>query len=1033
MTVNAQSATATLSGTVFDQTGAVVPGVNIAVISVAQAFERTATTNDEGVFIVPQLPPGNYTVKAERQGFNTAEQRNVILNVNDQVAIKMYLKVGDISQTIEVADGSNLIDPSPAVSTLVDQQFVKNLPLNGRSIQSLVQLTPGVVLTRTSTENQGQFSVNGQRSNSNYFMIDGVGANIGVSPATNVAAATAGTTPGLAATGGSNNLVSVDAVQEFKVLTSSFAPEFGRTPGAQVQILTRSGTSQFHGTAFEYLRNDVFDAADWFRNATAQPRAALRQHDFGGVLGGPLYLPRFGEGGRAVSQVPRTFFFFSYEGLRLRLPQTTNRLSVPSVNARSIAPAGVRELLQAFPIPNGRDLGNNLAEFSATYSDPSTLDATSFRIDHHASDKLTLFSRYNYSPSEAETRNRLAQVTHSSYKTHTLTAGATFIISPSTTNDLRANYSRNEGGNFHTLDNFGGAIPPPDSLLFSTFGNAETGNSFVQFPGVSTSGFQRGTFGREVQRQINVVDTLSLIRGDHHIKFGVDYRRLNPIFDRSNYFLQVAFVSVTNAIATSRAQLAQVSSYFGPVYPVFNNLSLFAQDTWNVTNRLTLTYGSRWEFNPPPTEATGNDPVPLTGLQSPATLALASPGTPLYKTRYNNFAPRVGLAYRLSNATGRETMVRVGAGIFYDLGTGPAATAFSAGFPYFRRVRTLNVPYPLPIASTVPPEPFPNPPVGNVGNALGVLDPDFRLPYTYQWNLSLEQSLGAHQAFTASYVAALGRRLVRQEFLTNPNPTFTQVQISRNAANSDYHALQLQFQRRLTRGLQALASYTWSHSIDNASVDSSLEAPSFNIDVAKERGSSDFDIRHSATVAVTYDFPSPGENKFFSPLIRNFSLDGIFITRTATPVNIITGANPVGGNAVSRPDLVTNVPLYLDDPAVPGGRRINRAAFTIPTGRQGTLGRNALRGFPLWQLDVALRRQFILTERVNLLFRAEVFNLFNHPNFGDPIAQLNQQQFGVSDRMFGRGLGAGGSSGGFNPLYQIGGPRSIQFALKLAF
>ena len=558
VTVRAQAATATLSGTVFDQTGAVVPGVNIAVISIANAFQRSVTTNEEGAFIVPQLPPGSYIVKAERQGFSPIEQRNVILNVNDQVAIRLHLKIGDISQTVEIVDGSSLIDPSPAVSTLVDQQFVKNLPLNGRSFQQLIGLTPGVVLTRANSENQGQFSVNGQRANANYFMIDGVGANIGVSPATNVAAATAGTTPGLAATGGTNNLVSVDALEEFKVLTSSFAPEFGRTPGAQVLILTRSGTSEFHGTAFEYFRNEVFDAADWFLNATAQRRAALRQHDFGGVLGGPLYLPRFGEGGPAITKLKRTFFFFSYEGLRLRLPQTTARLTVPSVNARAIAPPGVRELLQGFPLPNGRDLGNNLAEFSASYSDPSSLDATSLRVDHHVSDKLTLFSRYNYSPSEAATRNGMAQLSNSAYKTHTLTGGATFIFSPTVTNDLRANYSWNKGRVFSSLDNFGGAIPPPDSLLFGTFGNPETGNFFVSITGAAS--YQRGTFGLDIQRQLNIVDTFSVVKGHHQLKFGVDYRRLNPIFDRANYFLQVGFPSVTSAITTARASAVRVSA-----------------------------------------------------------------------------------------------------------------------------------------------------------------------------------------------------------------------------------------------------------------------------------------------------------------------------------------------------------------------------------------------------------------------------------------------------------------------------------------
>lgn len=1031
----AQSATATLSGTVMDQAGAVLPGVNVSVISVAQGFQRSSVTNGEGAFVVPLLPPGTYIVKAERDGFSPVEKRDVALNVNDQVEIKLYLKVGPISQTIEIVDGSGLIDQSASISTVVNRQFVENLPLNGRSFQQLIALTPGFVLTKTNAETQGQFSVNGQRANANYFMIDGVGANIGVSPGTNVGAATAGTTPGLSAMGGSNNLVSVDALQEFKVLTSTFAPEFGRTPGAQIQILTRSGTSQFHGTAFEYIRNDALDAADWFRNATRQPRTPLRQHDFGSVLGGPLYLPRFGEGGPAFISGKHTFFFFSYEGLRLRLPQASAPITVPSVTARAIAPAGVRDLLRAYPLPNGRDLGNNLAEFSATYSDPSSLDATSLRIDHTANDRVSFFVRYNHSPSESSIRTApLSQVIHSGYKTQTVTGGATLILNATTTNDFRANYSRNEGKSFITLDTFGGATPPPDSLLFYTFGSPNTGNSVVIITGIPA--LQKGTFGFEVQRQINLVDTFSKIKHNHQLKFGIDYRRLTPIYNRSNYTPQVFFSSVTSAITTARTTSSTlITAFFGPVFPVFNNLSIFGQDTWAITNRLTFTYGSRWELNPPPAEATGNDPITLINLNNPATMALAPRGTPLYQTTYNNFAPRVGIAYQLSQAPGKETLLRGGFGVFYDLGNGPVANAFSVGFPYFRRLSVGSVPYPLSTANATPPTPFSDPPpAGNIGSALGVVDPNFKLPYTYQWNVSVEQSLGASQTITASYVAAIGRRLIRQESISAPNPTFTSVRINRNSATSDYHALQVQFQRRLVRHLQALASYTWSHSIDNVSSDSSPEVPEFNINVSQERGPSDFDVRHAFTSAVTYDIPTVTKNKYLSPLIRNFSLDGTFTARTATPLNIVTGTNSIGGNNVARPDLITNVPLYLDDPLAPGGWRVNRAAFTIPVGRQGTLGRNALRGFPLSQLDLALRREFNFNERTHLQFRAEIFNLFNHPNFGEPVRQLNNQtQFGVATMMLGRSLGSGGASGGFNPLYQVGGPRSVQLAVKLAF
>jgi len=964
------------------------------------------------------------------------EIKGVVLNVNAQVAIKIHMNVGMVTQAVEIVDGASLISESPAVGTLVDRQFVENLPLNGRSFQTLIALTPGVVLTKTTIDNQGQFSVNGQRSNANYFTVDGVSANIGVSPGTNVGVATSGTTPGLAATGGTNNLVSVDALQEFKILTSTFAPEFGRTPGAQVQIVTRSGTNEFHGSIFEYFRNDALDATDWFANSIGKKKAPLRQNDFGGVFSGPLFLPRFGEGGPSLyTGKNRTFFFFSYEGLRLRLPKT-GITSVPSVNARSVAPVGIQPFLNAFPLPNGKDLGNNLAEFNTTYSDPSSLNATSIRIDHTISDKFTLFARYNYAPSQANQRGfgfALSAVNASAYKTETLTGGATVVLTPRISNDFRANYSRNRGTISFVLDNFGGAVVLPDSLLFPA---PMSGADSTFFIGLGSISLQTGSFGSDLQRQVNLVDTLSIIKGAHQLKFGLDYRRLFPIFDRANYAQQAAFSSVTTAVTTGRALLANVQAFTDPRFPVFTNFSLFGQDTWKLARRLTLTYGLRWEFTPPPSDANGNDPFTVTGLDNPATVALAPAGTPLYKTTYNNFAPRVGVAYQLSQAKGRETTLRGGFGIFFDLGTGPAASAFAVSFPYFRNKRLLNVPFPLdPVSAT--PLPFSLNPVS--ATLLGILDPNFKLPYTYQWNLAVEQALGVNQTISASYVAAVGRRLPRQETIANPIANFTSFRVTRNLATSDYHSLQLQFQRRLSRHLQTLASYTWSHSFDNVSSDASLEAPIIRIDPKQERGPSDFDVRQAFSAAVTYDLPAPDKNNPLSPLLRNFSVDSTFTARTTTPVNVSSGTRSVGGTNVSRPDLGPGVPLYVSDRLVGGGRRINRAAFTVPVGRQGTLGRNALRGFPLWQQDLGVQRLFNLTERLNLKLRAEFFNVFNHPNFGDPGAggtgtnALNNPLFGQSTVMLANSLGTGGSGGGFNPLYQVGGSRSIQLSLKFSF
>src|SRR5215510_6601580 len=272
----AQSANATLSGTVADANGAVVPGTTVTATNVATTLKRQTVTNGEGFFTLPLLPPGTYTLRAEHEGFAQVLVENVVLNVGDQKTLQIKLKTGDVKEVVNVTAETPLINESPAVATIVDRQFVENMPLNGRSFQTLFRLTPGTVLTKTAeAKEQGQFSVNGQRGDTNYFTIDGVSANISVSTGGGIGQANSGSLPGLSASGGTNSLVSVDALQEFKIQTSTYAPEFGRTPGGQISIVTRSGTNQFHGTLFDYFRNDVLDANDWFGDNFGQKKPAL--------------------------------------------------------------------------------------------------------------------------------------------------------------------------------------------------------------------------------------------------------------------------------------------------------------------------------------------------------------------------------------------------------------------------------------------------------------------------------------------------------------------------------------------------------------------------------------------------------------------------------------------------------------------------------------------------------------------------------------------------------------------------------------
>jgi hypothetical protein len=1028
--LRAQSTSASLSGRVTDPSGARIAGATIVAISVDRNASYRTTTSASGEYFLSGLPPGTWRMEVEKPGFKKLIRPGVILHVQDALKLDFELPVGSASETVTVTGAAPLLDTESAtVSTVIDRDFVDNLPLNGRSFQTLILLTPGAVVTQTAFDDQGQFSINGQRADGNYFTVDGVSANFGVTAYFPLVQAGGGALPAFSAQGGTNSLVSADAMQEFRVQTSSFAPEFGRTPGGQISILTRSGTNAFHGTAFEYFRNDVLDANDWFNgytNSPPLPKAKERQNDFGGVLGGPLVKDR-------------TFFFFSYEGLRLRQPATQETV-VPDNASRQNAPAAIQPFLNAFPVANSSELGNGLAQFNASYSDPSSLDATSIRVDQTINSRTTLFGRYDDSPSSSNQRAPLGyslnttELVASSLQTMTL--GLTQLICPRIGNEARANYGNQRVGENFALDNFGGATPFPDSLIYPSGYSSANGALLFYITGAGEYG--DGKLAIDEQRQLNFVDNLSVAKGSHQMKFGVDYRWLSPFSSPFHYRQYAQFsgvacpappASCAGYALSGDAALAETNSWESDAL-LEHNISLYGQDTWRASPRLTLTYGLRWDIDPP-LEGTNlaNQPFTVTGLNDPATLALAPRGTPLYRTTYGNIAPRVGIAYRL----GDGMVLRGGFGTFYDLGYGSLGGA-STYFPYYSSNVFLSTPFPLTPQQAAPPALTSNPPVGDIL----VADPNLKLPRTYEWNAALEQSLGANQSFSLTYIGAVGRDLLRVTDLVSPNANFGFVAVTDNSASSNYQALQLKFDRRLSHGLQALASYTWSHSIDIASTDAFanyLNTPSSVDNPNIDRGDSDFDVRHAITTGVTYNLPSPQWNHMARAALGGWSVDGFILARTAPPVDVIGGLVFQDGIALyPRPDVVPGTPLVLYGSQYPGGKIFNVAAFTAPpTGQQGDFGRNVLRGFGAAQADFALQRQFHFTERVSLRFRSEFFNLFNHPNFGPPDNNIADALFGYSTETLASSLGSGGANGGLNPLYQIGGPRSIQLALKLGF
>jgi hypothetical protein len=1015
-----QTEAATLSGLITDPQGRVVPDVAVDVTNVDTNVSVHQTTNNVGLYVVVGLKPGRYRVSVTKEGFRRIDLTDLVLNVQDVLSRNFQLQLGPVLASITVvADSLNVNTTDASVSTVIDRQFVERLPLNGRSINMLLQLTPGVVIAPSNNAAPGQFSIAGQRTDSNNFTVDGVSANFGVVSIPIPYATGTGSAQAFSAIGGTSSLVSVEALQEFRIETSSVAPEFGRAPGGQVILTTRSGTNDFHGGGYEYFRNDVMDANDWFANAVGKARAPERHNDFGGFFGGPIWRDK-------------TFFFASYEGARLRLPET-KVIQVPSKWARTVAaPAALVPFLDAYPQPDDQTITPNVytSNFTGVWSDTATLNAGSIRIDHTFNPRFSIFGRYNDAPSSAVERiNSLSMLNSTNVDTRTATVGFNAWVTSHILNTLRVNYSTQYSGLSFSLDSFGGALPPASNLLLGSLSSRDnTANVSI----IPTAPYETGPFGRNKTKQFNLIDDFSFSIGAHQLKFGTDYRVIyldaNPVQALFTYraanvqtFISSGGKVTISAGARAFAKLRSQS------------LSLYAQDTWRLSRRATLTYGLRWEVSPAPAALGTTTLASWSNVDDPSQLALAPSGTPVWSTRYGNVAPRVGLAYALTDRG--DFVLRAGAGIFYDLGVGSVAGLVGV-FPNLVSKFTPNVT--IPVADLTPFVPaFSLQPPYPDGLTSG-FSPNLTIPRSYQWNLSLEKSIGSKQVITATYVGQAGRDLLRQKALFQPNSNFSgDFLLSENDAKSNYNALQIQYRRPLSARLQALFNYTWSHSLDNASDDVVAGLSNTVISGASDYGSSDFDVRHSFSGALSFDVPAATGSRLLRVLTRDWSIDTVVVARSGFPFNavVVLQSPDPSGSAFSRPDRVPGQPLWISAPTAPGGKMLNydagtnTGAFFVPLApRQGTEGRNDIPGFGLTQVDLSVGRKFPITEKVNLQFRADAFNVLNHSNFTNPDGQI---EFDVTDlqstQMLNKGLH------GLNSLFQEGGPRSLQLSLKLTF
>lgn len=954
-----------VSGNIVDSTGGALADASVTVINYDTGIRRSAHSGPAGDYAIGALPAGSYKITVRKPGFQTVARLDVRLNAGENTNVDFSMEVGSMREVITIRGAPPEMNTEDAAAgTRVSGDWNETLPATGRGILQIVQLAPGMISTPASQGEAGQFSVNGQRPNANYFSVDGVSGNTGVSGSATPAQFSGGTLPAMTAFGSAATLSPDEAINEVRIQTSGFAPEFGHTPGAQVEVTTRSGSNELHGELFAAARSQTFDANDWFNNRAGLARAPASFFDGGATLGGPV-------------RRDRTFVFASFEGMRMDSPYSWES-AVPSNASRQAAPLRLRPLLDAFPVANGPPLPGGAAVLTANASLPAQLSAGTLRVDHALTSRISIFGRYQWTPSSAD--NGFAQVEHSRFSNQSFTAGSSALASPNIINDVRINVTRTSVNSSWRDTGAGGSSASDLASIFPS----------PTQPGTVLYGFAIGGIGQILggdashsrQTQWQATDALTWTRNTHALRFGGDFVQLSPVRDRLASSVAGSYVSLQSLLANapmvvSESQAAAASSRI-------DTLALFAQDTWRIGPRLTLNYGARWEITPAPA-------YHLIGAPQP-------PGPATWPTRYGQIAPRAGLAYQMA----RTTVLRAGWGLFYDTEFAAATDPINA-FPYNRWQFAVQSGA-LPIA-----------PLSSQASGEG-LAPNLRLPYATEWNVSLDHEFSSDDVITVSYIGSEGRRLLRREAVPSLLQSIAVSPLATNNGRSNFDGLELHYRRKLAAGLQGLASYTWSHAMDNGSWDSGVYVAG---SAAADRGSSAFDVRQNFSTGLSWRH-------------GHWLVSALTVARTGFPIDVLASENLLGleFDDYPRPSLIAGVPPWIADAGVPGGRRLNPGAFAIvPIGQQGSLGRDAIRGFGAVQLDLALEREFSVREG-EVSFRIEAFNIFNHPQFADPARYLDNPLFGMPVSMLNSMLGGGTPHSGLTPAFQPGGPRVMQAGFR---
>ena len=991
-----------LLGQVLDPSAAGIADAVVTVVDEDTGFRRQVLSESDGMYAVGALAPGSYKVTVRKEGFGTVVQFGVKLATAAPIRLDFKLPVSNFTDSVTVIGTAPTLDRQDAsTGGQFDFDDVVHLPLNARGMLTLLELIPGTSVVPATRGDAGQFSTNGMRANTNYFTVDGVSANVGVSAGGLPAQSTGGSLPALSAFGSLDAMISTEAMQEFRLQTSTTVAEFGRMPGASVAVASRAGSEQFHGATLLRRRDAFLAANDWFANRAGDSRAPLTYTDFAQSLGGPV-------------KRHQTFFFLSFEHIALNEPYVWEQ-AVPSVPVRGVLLSTVQPLVNLFPLPNGPLLGaNGYADWLGQINRPASLTSGSARVDQALTPRVTLFGRYSDAPSANEFGT--PEVNHLNLRSQSLTFGVNARPAARSVLDFRVNESQSTANSVWTestsSDTPGCTLQPLVSALLK---NPSIACDFlVRFTINGVGQVVSGSEGERRQRQFQMVQTATLQRGHHTLKFGADYRRMLSIRRDPTG----SFGVTVNGIP----QLNNPSSWWTASATVGKNdsvavheLSLWAQDTWQLSSRFTVAAGLRWEFSPPPPLAETQSFLNYsTGVLTPQANRELWPGT------YGNFAPRLGLAYRLDK-DGR-TVLHAGAGLYYDSSVSIATAVINSGPLNGANLSTVG-----------------NGSLGK-GNINYGFAPNLQLPQVIQWNVSLEHGFGPHDVVSLGYIGSTANHLIRTEMSDTANVQNFAI-VTTNRAGSDYDAMQLQYRRHVAAGLDGTASYTWSHSLDNDSSDAFLLWAGERASATGDHASSDFDVRQSLTMALSYTFPTRTAHTARSRLLSGWEIDSILHARSGFPITVLDSEGATGlvlANAF-RPNWVYGQPLWIADPSAPGGRTLNPSAFTLaPTplgavGEQGTLGRNVPVGFGMWQLDLAVKREFHITERVGFQLRLDAFNALNHPNFGDPLKFLDSPLFGRSTSLLNMELGTGSPGSGLAPALQTGGPREVQLAVRFHF